>query len=210
MKHFTTTSRMTVLVVIASLLVVSTVLAQTGDGYDLSWWTVDGGGGSSSGGPYTLSGTVGQPDAGVLSGGTYALAGGFRPGAISDGPGGQIEIRKEAPGANPNHEFSFTGDLGAFTLTHGGSQNFPKDSGTYTVAEDPASFPDKYWALLSVICVDEENEPVTGVEVDLDNFSADIPLESGQHVTCTFHNERADLEEDTYQYYLPLIFKDSH
>ena len=31
----------------------------------------------SAGGAYTLGGTVGQPDAGVLEGGAYTLAGGF-------------------------------------------------------------------------------------------------------------------------------------
>jgi hypothetical protein len=62
----------------ALLLLASVAFAQ--GGYDISWFTVDGGGGTSSGAPYTLSGTAGQPDAGVLSGGTYALAGGFWPG----------------------------------------------------------------------------------------------------------------------------------
>jgi len=45
--------------------------------YDLTWWTIDNGGGTSTGGNYMLSGTLGQPDAGVLSGGTYSLIGGF-------------------------------------------------------------------------------------------------------------------------------------
>ena len=31
--------------------------------YDLSWWTVGGGGASTTGGPYTLGGTIGQADA---------------------------------------------------------------------------------------------------------------------------------------------------
>jgi hypothetical protein len=53
-----------------------TALAQSGDGYDLSWWTVDGGG-ESSGGSYTLGGTAGQPDAGELAGGSYILGGGI-------------------------------------------------------------------------------------------------------------------------------------
>jgi LPXTG-site transpeptidase (sortase) family protein len=53
------------------------VLAQSG-GYDLSWWTVDGGGATfSTGGSYRLGGTIGQPDAGELSGGSYTLYGGF-------------------------------------------------------------------------------------------------------------------------------------
>jgi len=46
-------------------------------GYSLPWWTVDSGGGASSGGNYQLSGTIGQPDAGTLSGGNYQLEGGF-------------------------------------------------------------------------------------------------------------------------------------
>ena len=56
--------------------VVPMTLAQTG--YDLSWWTVDGGGQMYSvGSGYELGGTIGQPDAGVLTGGGYTLGGGF-------------------------------------------------------------------------------------------------------------------------------------
>jgi hypothetical protein len=50
---------------------------------DLSWNTIDGGGGTSTGGPWTLSATIGQPDAGgPMTGGTFSLSGGFWPGAI--------------------------------------------------------------------------------------------------------------------------------
>jgi len=51
-----------------------------GASYELSWWTVDGGGSrveSVAPGPYTLAGTIGQPDAAVWQGATYSLAGGF-------------------------------------------------------------------------------------------------------------------------------------
>lgn len=75
MKRFTTNHRVA-LVALGLFLVVSTVLAET-LGFDLSWFTVDGGGGSSSGGPYALSGTIGQADAGTMSGGSYGLTGGF-------------------------------------------------------------------------------------------------------------------------------------
>jgi hypothetical protein len=52
--------------------------AQSGGGFDLSWNTVDGGGGTfSSSGPFGLGGTAGQPDAGTLAGGSFALFGGF-------------------------------------------------------------------------------------------------------------------------------------
>jgi hypothetical protein len=46
-------------------------------GYDLSWSTIDGGGGMSSNDIYTLNGSIGQPDAGTLAGTGYTLTGGF-------------------------------------------------------------------------------------------------------------------------------------
>ena len=53
-----------------------------------NWYTVDGGGGTCSGGAptfrtFTISGTIGQPDAGTMTGGggTFTLLGGFWPGA---------------------------------------------------------------------------------------------------------------------------------
>jgi hypothetical protein len=46
--------------------------------YDLRWWSIDGGGTmNASAGEYSLSGTIGQPDAGIFSGGGYTLTGGF-------------------------------------------------------------------------------------------------------------------------------------
>ena len=46
--------------------------AAAGADFDLSWHTVDGGGGTSSGGGFVLNGTAGQPDAGDLAGGDGA------------------------------------------------------------------------------------------------------------------------------------------
>ena len=46
--------------------------------FRIDWFTVDGGGGTSTGGVYSVSGTVGQPEAGgVITGGNYSLTGGF-------------------------------------------------------------------------------------------------------------------------------------
>ncbi len=45
--------------------------------YAIDWFTIDGGGGQSSGGAYTLHGTIGQSDAATSSGGRYTLHGGF-------------------------------------------------------------------------------------------------------------------------------------
>ncbi len=62
---------------IAALLLALTVSAAQAQSYSIDWHTIDGGGGTSTGGVYSVTGTIGQPDAGVLSGGNYALQGGF-------------------------------------------------------------------------------------------------------------------------------------
>ena len=60
------------------------VYAQSGGGYDLSWWTMDGGGGQVAAGGYVLDGSIGQPDASApLAGGGYELTGGFWAGGGS-------------------------------------------------------------------------------------------------------------------------------
>jgi hypothetical protein len=46
--------------------------------YSIDWFKVAGGGGTSIGGTYQISGTIGQHDAsGSLTGGDYAVTGGF-------------------------------------------------------------------------------------------------------------------------------------
>jgi len=63
--------------VLPLLLVVSLAVADT---FQISWWTVDGGGGAAAGKGLELDGTIGQPDAspaGALTGGGYSLTGGF-------------------------------------------------------------------------------------------------------------------------------------
>ena len=50
--------------------------------YEITWSTIDGGGATSTGGSYLLSGSIGQADAQsppVMSGGSYELTGGFWP-----------------------------------------------------------------------------------------------------------------------------------
>ena len=53
---------------------VATLHAQS---YSIDWFTIDGGGGTSTGGVYSVSGTIGQPDAGTMSGGNSSIDGGF-------------------------------------------------------------------------------------------------------------------------------------
>src|SRR5690349_11650624 len=59
-----------------SLLALSLARLQA-QNYSIDWFTIDGGGGTSTGGVYTVSGTIGQPDAGHMSGGNFTVDGGF-------------------------------------------------------------------------------------------------------------------------------------
>ncbi|MFA5240302.1 MAG: hypothetical protein WC476_11445 [Phycisphaerae bacterium] len=56
------------------------ILAMSGGDYEINWSTIDGGGGTSAGGQYIVTGTIGQPEAGYSEGGSYEILGGFTPG----------------------------------------------------------------------------------------------------------------------------------
>src|ERR1017187_5319367 len=50
----------------------------TAQSYSIDWYKIAGGGGTSTGGVYAVSGTIGQPDAGgAMTGYNYSLTGGF-------------------------------------------------------------------------------------------------------------------------------------
>ena len=89
------------------LCVGAAAIAPLGGGdFDLSWHTIDGGGGgSSTGGGFELAGTIGQHDAGpAMTGGAFSLLGGFWPGAGS------------APGEPCPADFDASGDVGVKDL----------------------------------------------------------------------------------------------
>jgi hypothetical protein len=71
-----TKNRLIHLLVLAGLLALSAgAIAQS---YSIDWYKVSGGGGTSTGGTYQVSGTIGQPDAsGAMTGGSYSMTGGF-------------------------------------------------------------------------------------------------------------------------------------
>ena len=84
MKMMKKKLRYIIIIVLIVIFVIPTVVGATkafaADGYEINWWTIDGGGGASesAGGEYTLKGTIGQPDASnATEGGTYSLRGGF-------------------------------------------------------------------------------------------------------------------------------------
>ena len=61
-----------------SLLLSAFCFRASGQNYTIGWSKIAGGGGTSGGGPFSVSGTIGQPDAGpAMSGGNFSLTGGF-------------------------------------------------------------------------------------------------------------------------------------
>ena len=63
------------LILLFSLLLPAVGFAQS---YSIDWYKIAGGGGTSTNEQYSVSGTIGQPDAsGALTGGNYSVTGGF-------------------------------------------------------------------------------------------------------------------------------------
>jgi hypothetical protein len=80
-----------------TLLSVGTASAQ----YAITWSTIDGGGGTSTGGVYSVNGTIGQPDAGgPMTNGQFSVTGGFwaLPTAIQVGGAPTLTIVAGSPG----------------------------------------------------------------------------------------------------------------
>lgn len=69
------------------LFAIPISFAQTGGDYNLSWYTINGGG-VSNGGEFSLTGVIGQSEAGLLLGGEFSLEGGFLFGIENEGETG--------------------------------------------------------------------------------------------------------------------------
>jgi hypothetical protein len=68
-----------------ALTLLFSAAAQAQDaGYELTGYVVAGGS-SIDGGDYAMSGALGQPDTGTLTGGDYSLGGGFFGGGVISG-----------------------------------------------------------------------------------------------------------------------------
>ena len=109
--------------------------AAAGNDFDLSWHTVDGGGGTSSGGDFVLRGTIGQPDAGDLIGGDFALRGGFWQPAASGGCG---DCPTDSDGNGDTEAFDLAILLGAWGPVTPGSACLDADDSGFIEAFDLA------------------------------------------------------------------------
>lgn len=107
--------------------------------YSIDWHTIDGGGGTSTGGVYAVTGTIGQPDAGRMTGGNFTIEGGFwgilsavqLPGApllsITHTPSNTVAVSWPSPSAGFNLQVNTNG-LG--TVNWSNVVALPFDDGT--------------------------------------------------------------------------------
>ena len=87
------------LLLFSGLVMATAARAQS---FSIDWFTIDGGGGgTSTGGVYSVTGTIGQPDAGVpMTSGQYSVTGGFwaLPTAVQVSGASTLTIVPAAPG----------------------------------------------------------------------------------------------------------------
>ncbi len=92
-------------------------------------------------------------------------------------------VKQTVPQDAGGQMFGFAGGLGSFSLTGGQSRTISDlGPGSYGITEAlPAG-----WRLTQITCVD----PDGGSTFDLATATADLDLDAGEHVTCTFLNTR--------------------
>ncbi len=132
---------------LVALLFVSVGFAQ----YSINWHTIDGGGGTSTGGVYSVSGTIGQPDAGgAMTGGQYSVTGGFwaLPTAVRSSNAPTLLIVPSAPGLAT---ISWTPNTPGFVLQETASLSpanwVNSPSGAANPVTVPAALPKKFYRL---------------------------------------------------------------
>jgi hypothetical protein len=93
--------------------------------FSIDWFTIDGGGGTSTGGVYSLSGTIGQPDANAqpMTGGNFSLTGGFWSLFAVQTPGAPLLTIRLAP--TNTAIVSWPSPSTGFTLQQNGDLNAP-------------------------------------------------------------------------------------
>jgi len=133
------------------LLLIGICLSATAQ-YAIDWHTIDGGGGTSTNGQYSISGTIGQPDAGTtMTNGQYAVTGGFwaLPQAVQTEGAPTLMI---APAGASQAQISWTPAIGTnwvlqerVNLTSGSWSN--SVSGSTNPVVVPATVPTKFYRL---------------------------------------------------------------
>jgi hypothetical protein len=136
---------------VAALVFLATAIIASAQSYSIDWFTIDGGGGTSTGGVYSVSGTIGQPDAGgPMTNGQYSVTGGFwaLPTAVQVTNAPTLTIVPAAPG---QATISWTPNTPGFVLQEtwvlspANWTNSP--SGATNPITVPATLPTKFYRL---------------------------------------------------------------
>ncbi len=113
------------------------------------------------------------------------------------------------------HKFEFEAPFApnGFSLTTNtdvATQTFNVAPGEYTISEKMDSFPDEHWELVSFSC---DGNALNDEAFDNFDPTGTVTVQEGESVTCTFHNERSNLEEEVdgndgqHKIYLPFVAK---
>ncbi len=109
--------------------------------YSIDWYTIDGGGGTSTNGTYTLTSAIGQTDAsGSMTNGPYSLTGGFwvLPLMVQDSSAPTLAVVPAAPGFAL---ISWTPNLPGFALQESLTLHPPAWSNSPSVGTNPVTVP---------------------------------------------------------------------
>ena len=135
----------------ASLVFLAAAVISQAQSYSIDWHTIDGGGGTSTGGVYAVSGTIGQPDAGgPMNGGQFTLTGGYwaLPTAVQSSNAPTLLIGPVAPGFAT---ISWTPATPGFVLQSSPTLTPPAwtaaPSGATNPITVPATLPTKFYRL---------------------------------------------------------------
>lgn len=131
-------------------------LPASGQTYSMGWYRIAGGGGTSAGAPFQVSGTIGQPEAGgALTAGGFALTGGYwsqsfvpqapapeiaveQPAGTDLLAGGIKDFGSVAPASTADLTFTIR-NLGNADLTGLGITIDGTDSALFTVTASPSA-----------------------------------------------------------------------
>jgi len=137
--------------ILTSIILTSALCFPAPAQFSIDWSTIDGGGGTSTGGVYSVSGTIGQPDAGgPITNGQYSVTGGFwaLPAAIQVTGAPTLAIAPATPG---NATISWTPNTPGFvlqeTLSLSPTNWVNSPSGPTNPAIVPANIPTKFYRL---------------------------------------------------------------
>ncbi len=139
---------------VAAFAFLATAIAGPAQTYSIDWFTIDGGGGTSTGGVYSVSGTIGQPDAGTaMTNGQYSVTGGFwaLPQAIQVTNAPVLTIAPATPG---NATISWMPDTPGFvlqeTLSLSPTNWVNSVSGATNPIVVPATVPSRFYRLFKL------------------------------------------------------------